>query len=76
VFIRAPWVQEHGPGVDVLAEVEGRPVAVREGDALAVAFHPEIAGDPRIHAFFLEMVRGRMDGPRVDPGVDADRGSE
>jgi pyridoxal 5'-phosphate synthase pdxT subunit len=59
VFIRAPWVDEHGPDVDVLAEVDGHPVAVRHGDALAVAFHPEIAGDPRIHALFLDRVRDR-----------------
>jgi 5'-phosphate synthase pdxT subunit len=59
VFIRAPWVDEHGPEVEVLAEVDGHPVAVRHGDALAVAFHPEIAGDPRIHALFLDRVRDR-----------------
>jgi 5'-phosphate synthase pdxT subunit len=59
VFIRAPWVEEHGEGVEVLAEVDGHPVAVRQGDALAVAFHPEIAGDPRIHELFLDVVRER-----------------
>jgi 5'-phosphate synthase pdxT subunit len=53
VFIRAPWVAELGEGVDVLAEVDGHPVAVRDGNIVAVAFHPEIAGDTRLHAFAL-----------------------
>jgi 5'-phosphate synthase pdxT subunit len=56
VFIRAPWVEEVGPGVEVLAEHGGRPVAVRQGDVLAAAFHPEIAEDPRLHARLLELV--------------------
>jgi 5'-phosphate synthase pdxT subunit len=49
VFIRAPWVEETGEGVEVLAEMDGHPVAVRQGNVLAVAFHPEIAGETRIH---------------------------
>jgi 5'-phosphate synthase pdxT subunit len=53
VFIRAPWIEEHGPGVEVLAEVEGHPVAAREGTLLAVAFHPELTGDARLHELFL-----------------------
>jgi pyridoxal 5'-phosphate synthase pdxT subunit len=54
VFIRAPWIEEHGPGVEVLAEVDGHPVAAREGTLLATAFHPELtAGDPRLHELFL-----------------------
>ncbi|MEA2168803.1 MAG: pyridoxal 5-phosphate synthase pdxT subunit [Solirubrobacteraceae bacterium] len=53
VFIRAPWIVEHGPGVDVLAEVDGHPVAVRQDNLLAVAFHPEIAGETRLHAWLL-----------------------
>lgn len=57
VFIRAPWVVEHGEGVEVLAAVDGHPVAVREGNALAIAFHPELSGDDRLHARFLELVR-------------------
>jgi 5'-phosphate synthase pdxT subunit len=56
VFIRAPWIEEHGPGVEVLAEVEGHPVAAREGTLLAVAFHPELAGDARLHQLFLASV--------------------
>ena len=59
VFIRAPWVDEHGAGVDVLAEVDGHPVAVRQGDLMAVAFHPEISGETRLHAWLLERVRER-----------------
>jgi 5'-phosphate synthase pdxT subunit len=53
VFIRAPWVREHGEGVEVLAEVDGHPVAVREGEILAVAFHPEIEGETRLHEWLL-----------------------
>jgi pyridoxal 5'-phosphate synthase pdxT subunit len=55
VFIRAPWVERHGPGVEVLASYEGHPVAVREGSVLAAAFHPELTDDPRLHALFMAM---------------------
>jgi 5'-phosphate synthase pdxT subunit len=55
VFIRAPWVERHGPGVDVLASYEGHPVAIREGSVLACAFHPELTDDPRFHAIFMAM---------------------
>ena len=58
VFIRAPWVEEHGPAVEVLAEVDGRPVAVRQGDVVAVAFHPELTPDPRLHRLLLDVVAG------------------
>ena len=70
VFIRAPWVEEAGPGVQVLATVPrltvagsdtgpaaGRAVAVRQGSVLATAFHPELTGDLRIHGFFCDLVR-------------------
>ena len=70
VFIRAPWVETVGPGVQVLATVPrltltgtdagaaaGRPVAVRQGPVLATSFHPEITGDLRVHALFCAMVR-------------------
>jgi 5'-phosphate synthase pdxT subunit len=53
VFIRAPWIEERGPEVEVLAEVDGHPVAAREGRLLAVAFHPELTDDPRVHELFL-----------------------
>jgi 5'-phosphate synthase pdxT subunit len=57
VFIRAPWVEEYGEDVEVLAEIEGHPVAVRQGNMLAVAFHPELTEDERIHAWLVECVR-------------------
>jgi pyridoxal 5'-phosphate synthase pdxT subunit len=56
VFIRAPWISEYGPAVEVLAEVDGHPVAVRQGPLLAVSFHPELSGDLRLHRAFLEQV--------------------
>jgi pyridoxal 5'-phosphate synthase pdxT subunit len=57
VFIRAPWVDEYGEEVEVLAEIEGHPVAVRQGNILAVAFHPELTEDERVHAWLVEQVR-------------------
>lgn len=57
VFIRAPWVEEAGEAVEVLAEVDGHPVAVREGNILAVAFHPELTDDPRVHRLLLQRIR-------------------
>ena len=59
VFIRAPWIAEHGDDVEVLASVDGHPVAVRQGAILAVSFHPELAGDPGLHQRFLARVRER-----------------
>jgi 5'-phosphate synthase pdxT subunit len=60
VFIRAPAVDEVGDGVEVLATLEdGRVVAVRQGNALATAFHPELTEDDRFHRYFLEMVDAR-----------------
>jgi 5'-phosphate synthase pdxT subunit len=55
VFIRAPWIERHGAGVEVLAEHEGHPVVIREGPVLACAFHPELTDDSRIHALFMAM---------------------
>lgn len=55
VFIRAPWVAERGPEVEVLASVEEHPVAIRQGNVLAVSFHPELSGDDRLHAMLLAM---------------------
>ncbi|MFF5929312.1 pyridoxal 5'-phosphate synthase glutaminase subunit PdxT [Streptomyces hydrogenans] len=57
VFIRAPWVESVGAGVEVLAEHEGHVVAVRQGKVLATSFHPELTGDHRIHELFVDMVR-------------------
>jgi 5'-phosphate synthase pdxT subunit len=55
VFIRAPWVERHGPEVEVIAEVGGHPVAVRAPGLLAVAFHAELTDDSRLHASFMAM---------------------
>lgn len=55
VFIRAPWIERSGPGVEVLASYEGHPVAIREGCVLASAFHPELTDDSRFHAIFMAM---------------------
>ena len=57
VFIRAPRVADHGPGVEVLAEHEGEPVLLRDGRFLVASFHPELTDDPRVHERFLELVR-------------------
>ena len=57
VFIRAPRVAETGPGVEVLAELEGEPVLLRENRFLVASFHPELTDDPRVHELFLDMVR-------------------
>jgi 5'-phosphate synthase pdxT subunit len=59
VFIRAPWVAETGPGVDVLAEVEGHPVAVRQGGVIAVSFHPELTGETRLHELLIRLIAAR-----------------
>jgi 5'-phosphate synthase pdxT subunit len=59
VFIRAPWIAEHGDGVEILAEVDGHPVAARQGEKLVISFHPEIAGEDRVHQLFLRDVRDR-----------------
>lgn len=58
VFIRAPWVERQGPGVEVLASYQGHPVAIREGGVLASAFHPELSDDSRLHALFMAMTTG------------------
>ncbi len=56
VFIRAPWIERHGQGVEVLASYAEHPVAIREGSLLASAFHPELTEDPRFHAIFMAMI--------------------
>jgi len=57
VFIRAPWVERTGPDVTVLARVGEHPVAVRQGNVLATSFHPEVSGDDRLHALFLDILQ-------------------
>jgi pyridoxal 5'-phosphate synthase pdxT subunit len=59
VFIRAPWVDSHGPGVEVLAELDGHPVAVREGGVIACSFHPELTDDLRVHALLMAAATAR-----------------
>ena len=65
VFIRAPWVESVGDAVEVLGRVQagpaaGRIVAVRQGGLLATSFHPELAGDARVHALFVQMVKEQL----------------
>jgi 5'-phosphate synthase pdxT subunit len=61
VFIRAPWVEKVGTGVEVLAQIDSHPVAVRSSTIMATSFHPELTGDHRIHRYFIEEVaRGAL----------------
>ena len=57
VFIRAPWIEEIGSGVEVLARLEDRPVVLRQGSLLAASFHPELVGESALHAYFLSLPR-------------------
>ncbi len=72
LFIRAPWVEKVGQEVEVVARVAsgeavGRIVAVRQANLLATSFHPEITGDHRMHALFVDMVRSHLDSPNGLP---------
>jgi 5'-phosphate synthase pdxT subunit len=60
VFIRAPWIEDVGPGVEVLAEYDGRPVLARDGRVLVASFHPELTDDTRVHERFLDLVREEL----------------
>lgn len=60
VFIRAPRVREHGPDVEVLAELDGEPVLLRQGRFLVASFHPELTDDTRVHERFLEIVKEEL----------------
>jgi 5'-phosphate synthase pdxT subunit len=66
IFIRAPWIEGHGPGVEVLASWEGHPVVVRDGTVLACAFHPELADDARIHALLMAMCQSARERERQE----------
>jgi 5'-phosphate synthase pdxT subunit len=66
IFIRAPWIAEHGSEVEILAALEGHPVAARQGSMLAVSFHSELSDDDRLHRLFLESVKERS-SPRGEP---------
>jgi pyridoxal 5'-phosphate synthase pdxT subunit len=57
IFIRAPWIAEHGPAVEILASVDGHAVAARQGNLLGVSFHAELGTDDRLHRLFLEQIR-------------------
>jgi pyridoxal 5'-phosphate synthase pdxT subunit len=57
IFIRAPWIADSGEDVEILAAVDGHPVAARQANVLAVAFHPELSDDRRVHAAFLDLAR-------------------
>jgi 5'-phosphate synthase pdxT subunit len=67
VFIRAPWIEELGPGVEQLAEIDGHPVVAREQNVLVCAFHPELTDDLRLHALFLALVESRGRGEEARP---------
>ena len=62
IFIRAPWIEERGAEVEILAEIDGHPVAARQGHTLAVAFHSELAGDDRVHELFVHWARAYAGG--------------
>ncbi|HEX2359064.1 MAG TPA: pyridoxal 5'-phosphate synthase glutaminase subunit PdxT [Solirubrobacterales bacterium] len=70
VFIRAPWIEEAGEGVEILAEIDGHPVAVRDGDILAVAFHAELTDDERLHARFMAMCTTASPSTRTSSGTN------
>jgi 5'-phosphate synthase pdxT subunit len=79
VFIRAPWVEQAGPDVEVLGRVVGGPadgkiVAVRQGRLVATSFHPELTGDTRVHALFVDLVRAARDEDAGTDGADAGAG--
>ncbi|MDQ2991607.1 MAG: pyridoxal 5'-phosphate synthase glutaminase subunit PdxT [Candidatus Eremiobacteraeota bacterium] len=69
IFIRAPWIERVGPGVDLLAERDGHGVMVREGNVLGTSFHPELTGDHRVHGYFLEMVREATSVGKASPAA-------
>ncbi|NLE21616.1 MAG: pyridoxal 5'-phosphate synthase glutaminase subunit PdxT [Actinobacteria bacterium] len=73
VFIRAPWIESAGPGVETLATCEGRIVAAREGDVLVTAFHPELTDDTRLHELFIHMIRRRQGAGAESSPTPAER---
>jgi 5'-phosphate synthase pdxT subunit len=76
VFIRAPWIAEHGPAVEILGEVDGHPVAARQGRIIAVAFHAELGSDERLHRLFLDLVQeasAREEHGAIVPEVEESR---
>jgi 5'-phosphate synthase pdxT subunit len=76
VFIRAPWIAEHGPAGEILGEVDGHPVAARQGRIIAVAFHAELGSDERLHRLFLDLVQeasAREEHGAIVPEVEESR---
>jgi 5'-phosphate synthase pdxT subunit len=71
VFIRAPWIEEHGPGVEVLASVDDHPVVVRQGQIVLCAFHPELTDDSRLHALLMALATTAREGREVAPAHEA-----
>jgi len=63
VFIRAPWIERAGPGVEVLASRDGHGVFVRSGNVIGTSFHPELTGDDRLHRYFAQMAAAANDVP-------------
>jgi 5'-phosphate synthase pdxT subunit len=59
IFIRAPWIEDHGPDVEIIGAVDGHPVAARQGPHIAVAFHAELGEDERLHRLFLDLAGAR-----------------
>ncbi len=70
VFIRAPWIESYGPDVDVLAEVDGHPVAVRQGNLVACSFHPELTDDSRLHALLMALATTACEDRDRSPMLD------
>ena len=68
VFIRAPWIEEAGPGVEILARHAGHGVAARQGDLMVTAFHPELSGERRFHDWLVERARARREAADAGGG--------
>jgi 5'-phosphate synthase pdxT subunit len=66
VFIRAPWIEDHGSEVEVLASVDGHPVVVRQGRIVLCAFHPELTDDSRLHALLMALATAARERPASD----------
>jgi pyridoxal 5'-phosphate synthase pdxT subunit len=73
VFIRAPWIEDHGPEVEVLASVDGHPVVVRQGQIVLCAFHPELTDDSRLHALLMALATAAREG-RGEVGLRSETG--
>jgi pyridoxal 5'-phosphate synthase pdxT subunit len=73
VFIRAPWIEDHGGGVEILAEVDRHPVVARQRNVLVAAFHPELTDDLRLHALFLALSKSHYSGDGSAPATPESR---